>query len=142
MTDTGQETHTTAKYPPGRYGRRREPQPRRRWLMFTAAAAVALAGLAVAWQLYVQYGPSDYEPQVQRFYNVTDDGVTVEFVVHKDADQRATCTVRARSADGAEVGAAQVDVPTGAEAYVTYRLTTSARPVTAEVPKCGPIRSR
>jgi hypothetical protein len=137
----GKETHATSKYPPGRYGRRREPRPRRRWLVFALAAAAALGGLAVAWQLYTQYGPKEYEPQVQRFYNVTDDGITVEFVVRKDPQLRATCSVRARSANGEEVGLAQVDVPTGAEAFVTYRLATSDRPVTVEVPACGPQRS-
>ncbi|GAA2391530.1 DUF4307 domain-containing protein [Dactylosporangium salmoneum] len=141
MTDVN-ETHATSKYPPGRYGRRREPQPRRRWLMLTLAAVVAVAGLAIAWQLYVQYGPQEYEPQVQRFYNVTNDGVTVDFVVRKEAGKRATCSVRARSASGEEVGLAQVDVPTGAEALVTYRLATSDRPVTAEVPACGPFKGK
>ncbi|WP_426507922.1 DUF4307 domain-containing protein [Dactylosporangium sp. McL0621] len=140
--NAAEETHATAKYPPGRYGRRREPQPRRTWLVFVLAAVVAVAGLAVAWQLYRQYGPQDYEPQVQRFYNVTDDGITVDFVVRKDADQRATCSVRARSASGEEVGLAQVDVPDGAEAFVTYRLATSDRPVTVEVPACGPFKGQ
>ncbi|MER7004629.1 DUF4307 domain-containing protein [Dactylosporangium sp. NPDC000555] len=142
MTDPRNETHATSKYPPGRYGRRREPQPRRRWLVFALAGVVALAGLAIAWRLYTQYGPQDYEPQVQHFYNVTDDGVTIEFVVRKDPDKRATCSVRARAASGQEVGLAQVDVPPGAEAFVTYRLATSDRPVTAEVPACGPLQSR
>ncbi|MEV6924720.1 DUF4307 domain-containing protein [Dactylosporangium sp. NPDC051485] len=141
MTDVN-ETHATSKYPPGRYGRRREPQPRRRWLVLALAGVVAAAGLAIAWQLYGQYGPQEYEPQVQRFYNVTGDGVTVEFVVRKEADKRATCRVRARSASGEEVGLAQVDVPTGAEPLVTYRLATSDRPVTAEVPACGPIKTK
>ncbi|WP_433610729.1 DUF4307 domain-containing protein [Dactylosporangium sp. CA-139114] len=139
---TAKETHATDKYPPGRYGRRREPQPRRRWLVFALAAVVAVAGLAIAWQLYRQYGPQDFEPQVQRFYNVTDDGITVDFVVRKEPDLRATCSVRARSASGQEVGLAQVDVPEGAEAQVTYRLATSDRPVTVEVPACGPLKTR
>ncbi|WP_433080546.1 DUF4307 domain-containing protein [Dactylosporangium sp. CA-052675] len=139
---TAKETHATVKYPPGRYGRRREPQPRRRWLVFALAAVVAAAGLAIAGQLYRQYGPQDFEPQVQRFYNVTDDGITVDFVVRKEPDLRATCSVRARSASGQEVGLAQVDVSEGAEAYVTYRLATSDRPVTVEVPACGPLKSR
>ncbi|HTJ34981.1 MAG TPA: DUF4307 domain-containing protein [Dactylosporangium sp.] len=142
MTDPNETHATSTKYPPGRYGRRREPQPGRRWMTLALAAIVAVAGLAIAWQLYTQYGPQEYEPQVQRFYNVTDDGITVDFVVRKEPDQRATCSVRARSASGQEVGLAQVDVPTGAEAFVTYRLATSDRPVTVEVPACGPLQSR
>ncbi|WP_238015591.1 DUF4307 domain-containing protein [Dactylosporangium sp. AC04546] len=136
------ETHATAKYPPGRYGRRREPQPRRRWVVACLAALALVAGGAIVWRLYQQYGPQEYEPQVQRFYNVTDEGISVDFVVRKDAGKAATCRVRARSASGEEVGLAEVDVPKGAEPVVSYRLATSDRPVTVEVPACGPLRSR
>ncbi|MEV4509415.1 DUF4307 domain-containing protein [Dactylosporangium sp. NPDC049525] len=136
------ETHATAKYPPGRYGRRREPRPRRTWLVALVAAVAAVAGLLIAVKLFQQYGPQEYEPQVQRFYAISDDGITVDFVVRKDADKEATCRVRARSASGEEVGLAEVDVPKGPEALVTYRLATSDRPVTVEVPACGPHRSR
>jgi hypothetical protein len=138
VTISDNETHDTPKYPPGRYGRRREPRPNRRWLTAVLAGAVLLAGLGVTWQLYQQYGPRDFEPQVQRFYDITDDGITVDFVVRKAADRRAVCSVRARSADGQEVGLAQVEVPAGAAAAVTYRLATSRRPVTVEVPGCSP----
>ncbi|GAA1507509.1 DUF4307 domain-containing protein [Dactylosporangium maewongense] len=136
------ETHATAKYPPGRYGRRREPRPRRTWLVVLLAAVAGVAGVLIAVKLFQQYGPQEYEPQVQRFYAVSDDGITVDFVVRKDASKEATCRVRARSASGEEVGLAEVDVPKGAEAPVTYRLATSARPVTVEVPACGPRRTR
>jgi hypothetical protein len=136
------ETHATAKYPPGRYGRRREPRPRRTWLVVLAATVAAAAGLLITVKLYQQYGPQEYEPQVQRFYEISDDGITVDFVVRKDAAKEATCRVRARSASGEEVGLAEVDVEKGAETRVTYRLATSDRPVTVEVPACGPRRSR
>jgi hypothetical protein len=136
------ETHATAKYPPGRYGRRREPRPRRTWLVALVAALAAVAGVLIAVRLFQQYGPQEYEPQVQRFYAISDDGITVDFVVRKDATKEATCRVRARSASGEEVGLAEVDVPAGAEAPVTYRLATSDRPVTVEVPACGPHRTR
>jgi hypothetical protein len=136
------ETHATAKYPPGRYGRRREPRPRRTWLVVLVAAVAAAAGLLVAVKLFQQYGPQEYEPQVQRFYEITDDGITVQFVVRKDAAKEATCRVRARSASGEEVGLAEVPVDKGAEAVVVYRLATSDRPVTVEVPACGPRRAR
>lgn len=136
------ETHATAKYPPGRYGRRREPRPRRTWLVALVATVAAAAGLLVAVKLFQQYGPQEYEPQVQRFYAISDDGITVDFVVRKDAAKEATCRVRARSASGEEVGLAEVDVAKGADALVTYRLSTSDRPVTVEVPACGPRRTR
>ena len=136
------ETHATAKYPPGRYGRRREPRPRRTWLVVLVAAVAAAAGLLVAVKLFQQYGPREYEPQVQRFYAISDDGITVDFVVRKDAAKEATCRVRARSASGEEVGLAEVPVDKGAEAVVVYRLATSDRPVTVEVPACGPRRAR
>ena len=136
------ETHATGKYPPGRYGRRREPRPRRTWLVVLLAAVAGVAGVLIAVKLFQQYGPQEYEPQVQRFYAVSDNGITVDFVVRKDASKEATCRVRARSASGEEVGLAEVDVPKGAEAMVTYRLATSARPVTVEVPACGPRRAR
>ncbi|UWZ35917.1 DUF4307 domain-containing protein [Dactylosporangium roseum] len=136
------ETHATTKYPPGRYGRRREPRPRRTLPVILVAAVVVLAGVAIAWRLFQQYGPQEYEPQVQRFYNITDDGINVEFVVRKGAEKEATCRVRARSANGEEVGLAEVDVPKGAAPVVSYRLATSDRPVTVEVPACGPHRSR
>jgi hypothetical protein len=136
------ETHATAKYPPGRYGRRREPRPRRTWLVVLVAAVAGIAGLLIAVKLFQQYGPQEYEPQVQRFYAISDDGITVDFVVRKDAEKEATCRVRARSASGEEVGLAEVPVPPGAETLVTYRLATSDRPVTVEVPACGPRRAR
>ncbi|MFF5230189.1 DUF4307 domain-containing protein [Dactylosporangium sp. NPDC000521] len=136
------ETHATGKYPPGRYGRRREHRPRRTWLVVLLAAVAGVAGVLIAVKLFQQYGPQEYEPQVQRFYAISDDGITVDFVVRKDASKEATCRVRARSASGEEVGLAEVDVPKGAEAPVTYRLATSARPVTVEVPACGPRRIR
>ncbi|GAA3201579.1 DUF4307 domain-containing protein [Dactylosporangium siamense] len=136
------ETHATAKYPPGRYGRRREPRPRRTWLVVLVAAVAGIAGVLIAVKLFQQYGPQEYEPQVQRFYAISDDGITVDFVVRKDAEKEATCRVRARSASGEEVGLAEVNVPPGAEALVTYRLATSDRPVTVEVPACGPRRAR
>ena len=47
------------------------------------------------------------------------------------------CAVRARAADGAVVGRADVEVAPD-QPRVTYRLTTTARPVTGEVLRCRP----
>jgi hypothetical protein len=134
------ETHATAgagpTFPPGRYGRRREARPRRRWLVATVATIAVLAALAVSVRLFQQYGQPEFAPQVRRFFDITDTGITVEFEVHKPADKMATCSVRARSANGDEVGLAQVDAPVGAQVVVTYRLATTGRPVVVEVPRC------
>ena len=134
------ETHATPLYPPGRYGRRREARPRRRWVAFVAAGLVIVAALAISIRLFRQYGQPEYDPKVQRFYDVADNGISVEFEVRKPADKVATCIVRARSKSGLEVGAANVDAPVGARVLVKYRLATTERPVVVEVPRCGPQR--
>jgi hypothetical protein len=105
------------------------------------AVIVAAAGVGLSVRLYQQYGQPDYIPTVTRFYDLTDDGVTVEFQVRKPKDETATCRVRARSRSGEEVGLAEVDVAVGSPVTTTYRLATSKRPVTAEVPRCGPQRT-
>jgi hypothetical protein len=133
------ETHATPVFPPGRYGRRREPTPpRRRWVIAIVAAIVVAAGLSVSIKLFQQYGQPEYAPQVRRYFDVTDSGVSVEFEVHKPADKVGTCVVRARSKDGAQVGLANVDAPIGDPVVVTYRLSTTARPFAIDVPRCDP----
>jgi hypothetical protein len=133
---------TEPTFPAGRYGRRRAPRVRRRWPTVLLAGVVAAAGVGLSVRLYQQYGQPDYIPTVTRFYDMTDDGVTVEFVVRKPSDDPATCRVRARARNGEEVGRAEVDVERGSQVRMTYRLATSKRPVTVEVPACGPLRDR
>jgi hypothetical protein len=134
------ETRATPTFPPGRYGRRREPAPRNRWVMLIAAVVVLGAALAISIKMFQQYGQPEYAPEVRRYFDVTKTGISVEFEVRKPADKIGTCIVRARSASGEEVGAADVDVPVGAVVRVTYRLTTTDVPVSVEVPRCGPKR--
>ncbi|QSB13951.1 DUF4307 domain-containing protein [Natronosporangium hydrolyticum] len=133
-------------FPPGRYGRRRDPRrlgSRRTRLVVAAAAttAVILAGTVVAVTFGEQYGPGrPYEATVERFYDVTDEQVVVEFSVVVPPGETAVCAVRARSRDGAEVGRDEVRIPAGDEArpQVVHRLATSDRPVTGEVQRCWP----
>lgn len=142
------ETNTTAgppRFPAGRYGRRRDP---RRWgggrlrvaVVAFAVLGVVLAGTAVAYSLTQQYGPGRaYDPRVERFYDVTDEHVVVEFSVRVPEGETAVCAVRARDRDGAEVGREEVrvDPPTGdIYARVEHRLATTQRPVTGEVQRC------
>lgn len=133
-----------AVFPPGRYGRRRDPvrQRRRRWITYALAVAVVVAGVGIAVKLYRQYGQAPYQVRTISVTDLTDNAVTVTFEVRKPAGQPASCTVLGHTRDGVEVGRATVEVPAGAAgettARVTYTLRTTGRPVTAEVPGCGP----
>ena len=139
MTEMHATPSTEPVFPPGRYGRRREPTPpRRRWVIAIVAAVVVAAALSISIKLFQQYGQPEYAPQVRRYFDVTDSGVSVEFVVRKPADKVGTCVVRARSKDGAQVGLANVDAPLGDPVVVTYRLSTTARPFAIDVPRCDP----
>jgi hypothetical protein len=138
LTTTVPEKETTLNapvFPPGRYGRRREPRPARRGRGALFTVAGALVGLVLAFALYQRYGSPDYRPQVVHF-QLADDHATVRFEVHKSNDRPAVCHVRARNRAGAEVGSADVPVPAGNPVTVTYTLTTSEPPVSAEVPAC------
>ncbi|HEX6870013.1 MAG TPA: DUF4307 domain-containing protein [Micromonosporaceae bacterium] len=133
-------------FPPGRYGRRRDParQRRRRWVTSVLAAVVVLAGLAIAVKLYRQYTLSPYQVHITSVTNLTDSEVTVTFEVTVPEGSPAVCTVLAHTRDGELVGRAEVPVPAPPAgrrtAKVTYTLATTKRPVTGEVPGCGPTR--
>ena len=142
-----QTSSTAPAYPVGRYGRRRDPgyQRRRRWLTYALAGIMIVAGVGIALKLYRQYDQAPYQVRVISVTNLTDTGVTVTFEVQKPAGTAAVCTVLGHTRDGEQVGAGEVTVPAGGPGdtteQVTYTLTTTKRPVTAEVPGCGPVRS-
>ncbi|MGH3662025.1 MAG: DUF4307 domain-containing protein [Micromonosporaceae bacterium] len=128
------------EFPPGRYGRRRSPRPRRRWASISLTVAAVLFGLAITAQLYQQYGNPEHSSQVLSF-TLAERHVKIRFEVRKPGGEPATCVVRARAKDGAEVGRAEVDIPAGrpddTSVTVTYTLATSRKPVTGEVAGCG-----
>lgn len=140
------ETHaTTAQpavvFPPGRYGRRREPRRTPRWLTAVLVALVLIAGLAMAFRLYQQYGDRTYRPDGSRVTDIRDGEATIEFAVTLPAGGSAVCTVRALADSGEEVGRERVEVraePGQTRVEVVHRLATSARPRVVEVPGCGP----
>ena len=128
------------QFPPGRYGRRRDPQ-RRRWVPVVIGIVVLLGGLAVSVKLYRQYGAAEYQARVVSVSEFTDHGVTVTFEVRLPSGTDARCAVRARDRAGAEVGRAQVTVRGPASAgsvWTTYDLVTSGRGYIVEVVRCGP----
>jgi hypothetical protein len=124
-------------FPPGRYGRRRQPRPPRRWLTALLAVVVALAFGGIAYVLFLRYGNPDYEATVLAETDRTDASVTVRFVVlSRPGTGPASCRLRARAADGAVVGTADVAVPAGRRVVHTYTLATTARSTATEVPTC------
>lgn len=103
------------------------------------AGLVIIAAVAVAVRLYRAYGDPMYRAQVTRFTDITDSQVVIEFRVTVPSGGSANCLVRARSRDGAEVGHADVRVaaaPGQERAQTSYRVATSARPITGEVVRC------
>ncbi|MFJ8577048.1 DUF4307 domain-containing protein [Micromonospora sp. NPDC093277] len=140
------ETHATIApgapvFPPGRYGRRREPGRRRPIVRaLLAAGLMAVMGL-VAVKLYNQYGDPEYRAEVITYTGITDSRVVVDFRVTLPPGGSATCLLRARAHDGAEVGHAEVAVsarPGERRVTVRHELPTTARPFVGEVLRCRP----
>lgn len=123
-------------FPPGRYGRRREPA-RRRWVIPVVLAAVVAVMALLAVKLFTQYGSPQYSPTVLSLSNVTETSTTVTFHVQK-ASPAAVCTVIAEARDGKVLGTSNVPVPVGTAVTVAYTITTTDRPYIAEVRSCHP----
>jgi hypothetical protein len=133
------ETHTTAPiFPPGRYGRRRDG--RRRLLIPILFGAVFLAAsLTLSVKLYRQYGDPTYAAQVIRYTDITDARVTIDFTVRVPAGGSATCVLRARAYDGAEVGRRIVTVTAtdgGTAVTASEPVPTTAKAFIGEVIRC------
>jgi hypothetical protein len=140
------ETHATTApgapvFPPGRYGRRRKPGRRRPLLLaLSVAALLAVLGLAAA-KLYTQYGDPEYRAQLITYTGITDSRVVVDFRVTVPPGGTATCVLRARAHNGAEVGRTEATVTAGpGERHGTARheVATTARPFIGEVVRCRP----
>jgi hypothetical protein len=120
-----------------RYGRRARAMPSRRVLAVLAALAV-LSGLGLAYLGYRNLGDPAIEGHVLDWRPVGDGELTVRFAVRRDHPERpATCVLRARAQDGAEVGRIAVPVPAGmADVARTAELPVSRTAVVAEVYSC------
>ncbi len=131
---------TTPVFPPGRYGRRRDG--RRHWgLPILLGAVVVVASLLLAVRLYSQYGDPDYDGQIVGWTEVTPAGMTIEFTVRVPAGGAATCLLRARSYDGAEVGRRTVTLtaqPGATTIDGRERVATTARASHGDVLRCRP----
>lgn len=126
-------------FPPGRYGRRRQPRRRRPALRVALLVLVVLAGSLIALRMYRMYGDPLYDAQLIRYTGITDSQVVVDFRVNVPPGGAAVCAVRARDYAGAEVGRAQAPAraePGARVAVARYVLATTARPFIGEVVRC------
>ncbi|MFG3419471.1 DUF4307 domain-containing protein [Micromonospora sp. NPDC047730] len=140
------ETHATLPpgapaFPPGRYGRRREPGRRRPLLAALLVIALVAVLSLVTVRLYRQYGDPNYDAQVITYTGITDSQVLVDFRVTVPEGGSAVCLLRARDRAGAEVAKEKVTVtarPGQRQVTTQHRLVTSARPFIGEVVRCRP----
>jgi hypothetical protein len=128
-------------FPPGRYGRRRDGK-RHLGLPILFGALVLAFTVFLAIRLYSAYGDPDYDPQIVGWTDVTTSGMTIDFTVRVPAGGSASCVLRARSYDGAEVGRRTVTVRAAADATIAEakeRVTTTARASHGDVVRCRPV---
>lgn len=130
-------TATAPVFPPGRYGRRREPRRGRRWLAYLLLAPVLAAGLWLTMKLYDQYADStNFEPIVTGFTVVSDQRVEIRYEVGKSDRRPATCRLQATGQSSNEVGYAEVSVGSGSDVRGSYTMTTTARAHDVKVLGC------
>ena len=138
--DVSETRATTPAFPPGRYGRRRDGR-RHRALPIALAAVVVAVSVLLAVRLYRQYGDPDYDARIVGWTDVTPAAMTIEFTVRVPEGGAATCVLRARSYDGAEVGRRTVTLAAAPGATTIEgreRVTTSARASHGDVVRCQP----
>jgi hypothetical protein len=107
-------------------------------IAFAVVVSVTIGFLAL--RLYDNYGDPDYDSQIVGWSDVTDSRMTIRFTVRVPPGGSATCGLRARSYDGAEVGRATVTVTAeGSERAIDARETvpTTARAAVGEVLRCA-----
>jgi hypothetical protein len=135
------ETRATGPvFPPGRYGRRRDGK-RHLLAPIVILTLVLLLCVLVAVRLYRQYGDPAYDAQIIGWTDVTDSQMTINFSVRVPAGAAASCTLRARTYNGEEVGRRTVTVRAGGDATTIEAgepVPTTARASVGDVVRCQP----
>lgn len=122
--------------PPERYGD--DVRSRRRRPVIAAWSLVALVLVGLLTWFAVAAGSSAVHGELLAYTVRSDRAVSVRIEVTKDADERAVCRLRARSADFGTVGTTQVVVPVGGPHRRTVVVTvpTRSRAVNGELLQC------
>ena len=109
--------------------------------VFLAVTFIAFA-VAVAMVLWDRATQERVTGRVLGYEVLSDSAVQIRLEADKRPGGQAFCVIRARSADGREVGRDVADVdPTGtsdSRSRGTYVLSTTARAVTGEIAGCSP----
>ena len=133
-------SRTLPPRPQGRYDRR-PPVLQRLLGLFLGTVLIALI-VAILVALWVRVSAETVSGRVLGFRITAADAVDIRLEVDKEKGSRAYCIVRARGADGLEVGRDVVEVdPVGTQqrrVRTSFELTTSGRPVTGELAGCSP----
>jgi hypothetical protein len=117
-----------------RYGRRRGLSQTQHYALITVAL---LLGTLAA---YIVFRNSQQQVQGVEVHHqvVSSTQDLVSYEVHKPASMTVTCVIRARNADGAEVGRHVITLSEHKSVVRgTYPLVTSDRAVTGEVQECA-----
>ena len=134
---------TTAVFPPGRYGRRRDGR-RRLGVPVAFGVLVLVVSVLLAVRLYDRFGDPDYQARIVGWTEVTDTSMKIGFTVRIPDGGTAECVLRARSYNGAEVGRRTVEVTAPADSVTASAeevVTTTARASHGDIVRCHPARS-
>ncbi|MGV9317048.1 DUF4307 domain-containing protein [Streptomyces sp. NPDC003691] len=123
--------------PEARYGRSADQRSDRRLKILGAVLGVGFVGM-VGWFGYDYIAEQKISAELIKFDVTSDSEVQVHLEIRKDADATGTCTVRSRSADGAEVGRLDVPVEAPGERRIdqVVKIRTLAKGTTAELVQC------
>ncbi len=130
----------TIERPAGRYGA--PPRPARRWTRLVWIALALVVGIVIAVIAYRNLGSAPIEGKQLATTEITDGSMKLTFSVARDQPERpAVCIVRARSADGDEVGRKEVFIPSAASSVGPIEritvLRTAKRALVGEVFGCS-----
>lgn len=123
--------------PEGRYGRSADERADRKLKIVGAGLGVLLLSV-IGWFGYDYIAGQKISAEVIKFSVTSDTEVQVHLEVRKDADATGTCTLRSRSADGAEVARLDVRIGQPGEKRVdeVVKVRTTARATSAELVQC------